>query len=295
MKIPFLSIWIDFAKVPPRKAVLIYFPHQWWKFLFFYTLVNTGITIKIVVRWFLANLTGTVWVSGFNLHVLVFMLIVYWNDILYVCSLKGTWNLGDGLGEPWTDSASHIHTCAHPSMCSQPATIEGQVGTEQTMVQGISGGYNFPTAPVTFQSENWELTSIGPGIWQNFLPSSILEMLMSLFLLRPVGAPKAKLSPAENLSVFGKESSPSTLPVSVWEVPFQSNPLGLSSGLPASARFYFWKHPCYLVITIAMVHIVCPGWNPVLLSLAFVPSVLYSPFSPCWPPQEAFKSTLHCC
>lgn len=118
------------------------------------------------------------------------------------------------------------------------------------MVQGNLSGLQLPMAPVTFQSESQELTTIDPGISQNLLASSDLEILLSLFLLRSVGAPKEKLSPAENLAIFGKESSPSTISVSVWKVPFQGDRLGHSNGLQASARFYFQKHPCYLVIPI---------------------------------------------
>ena len=53
------------------------------------------------------------------------------------------------------------------------------------------------------------------------MASSVLEILLSLFLLRSVGAPKEELSPAENLAIFGKESSPSSISVSVWKVPFR--------------------------------------------------------------------------
>lgn len=129
------------------------------------------------------------------------------------------------------------------------------------MVQGNLSGLQLPMAPVTFQSESQELTTIDPGISQNLLASSDLEILLSLFLLRSVGAPKEKLSPAENLAIFGKESSPSTISVSVWEVPFQGDPLGHSNGLQASARFYFQKHPCYLVIPII--------WGETQLSLTW--------------------------
>lgn len=134
-----------------------------------------------------------------------------------MCSLKGTWTVGHMLGEPWADSASEhtAHLCPVSNVLLT-CFLEGK-----TVIQGDLSGLQLPMAPVTFQSKNQELTTIDPGIWQNILASSVLEILLSLFLLRSVGAPKEKLSPAESLAIFGKESSPSPISVSVWKVPFR--------------------------------------------------------------------------
>lgn len=168
-----------------------------------------------------------------------------------MCSLKGTWNLGDMLGKPWTDSTSAhtAHLCPVPSVLLT-CFLEGQVSTEQDSGSGQSQWVT--TSHGSCDLSEWEPRAHDNRSWDftNLLASSDLEILLSLFLLRSVGAPKEKLSPAENLAIFGKESSPSTISVSVWKVPFQGNPLGHSNGLQASARFYFQKHPCYLVIPI---------------------------------------------
>ena len=172
-------------------------------------------------------------------------------------SLKGIWTLGNILGELWADSASAqtTHLCPGSNVLLT-CFLEGK-----TVIQGDLSGLQLPMAPVTFQSKSQELTTIDPGIWQDFLASSVLEILLSLFLLRSVGAPKEELSPAENLAIFGKESSPSSISVSVWKVPFQSNPLGYSNGLHVFARFYFQKNCWYLVIPII--------WGETQLSLTW--------------------------